>query len=226
MPEEDFARPPAAAFVTVSDPEQARLLTDPLSLRFFEPFLAREKSASQAAAELGVRLDTLLYRLRVLERAGLVRVVRARKRAGRPIKLYRSSADAYLIPFEATPFAELEERIRHSLRRDEERVVRALARMLRASEHVGLRLYRGGDGEVWQESAGERLRRDWREVAAGGPLEPPIGDAMSGEMRLTDAEAEALLRELYRLFERYHGPREAGRRYLLQFTLLPVAEEA
>ena len=69
MPEEDFARPPAAAFVTVSDPEQARLLTDPLSLRFFEPFLAREKSASQAAAELGVRLDTLLYRLRVLERA-------------------------------------------------------------------------------------------------------------------------------------------------------------
>lgn len=234
MPDADSARPPESAFATVDDPEQARLLTDPLSLRFFEPFLAREQSASQAAAELGVRLDTLLYRLRVLQRAGLVRVVRSQKRAGRPVKIYRSSADAYFIPFGATPYAELEERIREQLRTHDEVVVRALARTLRASGYEGQRLYRDARGEVFRQSAKDKatyldladwasLQRHVRDRAA------PATERLAAQLALTDEEAKSLLLELYGLWRRYGHEPAAGARgrkpYDLQFVLVPLPDE-
>ena len=101
MAEGDSGRPPSDVFHTVSDPEQARLLSNRESFRFFEPFVARELSATGAAEEVGCALDTMLYRIKTFVRAGLLQVSRLEKRAGRPIKHYRSVYDAYFIPFEA-----------------------------------------------------------------------------------------------------------------------------
>ena len=92
----------------VEDADQARLLTDSEAQMIFRPFLARELTASQAASETGRDLNAVLYRLRQFVAAGLVKVVREIKRAGRPIKVYRSTADAYFVPYEFTPFASLE----------------------------------------------------------------------------------------------------------------------
>lgn len=222
-------RPGGGAFV-VRDPEQARLLSDPRGLRYFEPFLARTRSVSQAADEVGCALDTMYYRVRTFVDAGLLEVVEERPRAGRPIKLYRSVADEFVIPFEVTPFAELEDRLRTLNRQHEDLIARTMARLLREGGMEGRRLYRGADGDVNAESAGEGMPRvDWDRPETLVYPGRALAENLSVELDLSDDEARALLLELYRLLLRGPGVKHAaappggGREpYLVRFTLLPL----
>jgi hypothetical protein len=90
----------------VTDQRQARLLTDPRSAAFIYPFLARERSTAEAAADAKCPLTTMAYRVRVLREAGLLQMTRTGRRAGRPISYYRSSQDAYRVPLAATGFTD------------------------------------------------------------------------------------------------------------------------
>ena len=82
--------PDSGSFFTVTDSEQARLLTEPVSKEFFKPFLARERSASEAAEMMQCSLNTMLYRIKTLLRAELLKVVHEEPRKGRAVKIYRS----------------------------------------------------------------------------------------------------------------------------------------
>jgi len=97
---------------TVADPRQARLLTDPRSAAFIHPFLGRERSTAEAAREAGCPLTTMAYRVRVLQKAGLLLLTRTLRRAGRPITYYRSSQDAYRVPLTATTFIDQRDQAR------------------------------------------------------------------------------------------------------------------
>lgn len=240
MKDADSGRPPADAFHVVDDPRQARLLTDDDVLRFFRPFLARDASASDAAAEAEVSLDRMLYRIRTFVDAGLLRVVRRRPRAGRPIKIYRSSHDAYLVPYAATPFATLQELLRQRF----EATAHHLADLLAAHETArdrpwdGFRLYRGDDGETWVVGS---------DVALG---EAEAVD-LAVTLHLREDDARALRHALVDLFHTYarrsHAATEPGETsdatpdvtpgatpgeasgddvapYLLQFALVPGGE--
>jgi hypothetical protein len=100
----------------VRDPEQARLLTDPESFRYFGPFLAKDCTVYQAAKELGCNVDTMLYRVKTFVEADLLKIVETGSRRGRPIKVYRSSADAYFVPFAVTPFEDIEASIKQQFK--------------------------------------------------------------------------------------------------------------
>ena len=56
----------------VTDQRQARLRTDPRSAAFIYPFLARERSTAEAAADAKCPLTTTAYRVKVLREAGLL----------------------------------------------------------------------------------------------------------------------------------------------------------
>lgn len=205
---------------------QARLLSDPTSRAYFFPFLGRTRSVKAAAEEVGCRLDAMHYRVRRFLEAGLVRVVEEVPRAGRPIKLYRSMADSFYVPFDLTPYAEVEERIRRDLREEEERMVEALARAVRLSGVEGRRIYRRADGEVMVGSAADTAPPgDWAETVHAWPRHLPVAERVSGELALTHAEAKALLLAFQSLTERYQGPRQGGegkrRVYLFHFGLAP-----
>lgn len=229
MTDDNFGRPAAEAFYTVTDPEQARLLSDPKAFEFFEPFIAREQTLTAVAEALGCRLDTLLYRVKVFVKAGLLRVTRLEPRAGRPVKHYRSAHDVYFIPFEVTPFAEVEERLAAHFRERQALVVPRLARVLRASGRDGRRVYRRLDnGDVWQESAGGVQTsldlynaagyRDHLKTHTG-----PVSEFMDDTLHLTDAEARDLLTELYGVWRRFARKKEgdSSRAYFFQFVLAP-----
>lgn len=206
---------------------QARLLTDAVSRSYFMPFLARTRSVSEAAVERGCALDAMHYRVRRFLAAGLLRVVGQRPRAGRPIKLYRSIAEALYIPFALTPYAEVEERIRHEVRHEDEHVVAQLARALRRGGLEGRRLYRQPDGEEMLEAAGSAGgAQDWHRVVRSLPPHQPVAERVSSEMVLTDAQAGELLAALADLQERFRaaGPSSHGRRraYHLQFAVVPA----
>jgi hypothetical protein len=95
----------------VSDQTQARFLTDPAKKTFFLPFLARERRIAEAAAEVGCSTNRMLYQVRTLLRCGLLQVLREEPRAGRAVRVYRSVHDAYFVPFAATPYDTLEQRL-------------------------------------------------------------------------------------------------------------------
>ncbi len=229
MTREDYGRPPTEAFHTVTDPEQARLLSNPKTFEFFEPFVAREQSAGTAAAAVGCALDTMLYRIKTFLKAGLLQIIRSEKRAGRPIKYYRSAFDAYFVPFEVTPFAELEERLAAGFRERQALIIPRLAHVLKQSGRDGRRVYRRLDnGDVWQESAGgaqtsfdlydEESYRNYMETHRG-----PVAEFTDDVLELTDAEARDLLVELYGVWRQFAKKERSstGKPYYFQFALAP-----
>jgi len=219
----------SARYFTVSDPQQARLLSDPRFQDAFFPFLARELGASAAAAELGLDLNAMLYRIRVLSKAGLLQVVRFEQRKGRPIKIYRSVHDAYFVPYEATPFADLEERLwRQQLPELRERTS-IQARRLRAGGIYGQNLFRNELGETWVQSGvsgGEELA--WLDPQRTASID------YRTDLLLTDAESREVQSALYELLQR-HRPDSASiphgsavpvdrQRFRLSVALLPLDE--
>src|SRR5690554_470079 len=82
------------------DEKAARILTNPESLRYFEPFLGRTSSISQAAQLVGCSINTMHYRVKTFIDAGILEEVAQQKRAGRPIRLYRSVEPGFIIPFD------------------------------------------------------------------------------------------------------------------------------
>lgn len=230
MTAQDSGRPPAETFHTVTDPEQARLLSNPANFRFFEPFVARERTVTAAAEEIGYALDTMLYRVKTLLKAGLLEVSRLEKRAGRPIKHYRSVHDAYFVPFELTPYAGVEERLTAHFREREALIVPGMAQVLRQMEREGRRVYRRRDnGEVWQESAGEIEKSfDLYDVESYRrhmeSYRGPIAEMMDDTLTLTDKEAKELLTGFYEVWRQFQGKGEDAARhpYFFQFAIVPL----
>lgn len=197
MTEPDYGSAELDDFYVVNDPAQAEILSDSKALRFFGPFLARERSAGSAAAELGVPIDRLLYRIRRFLETGLLRIVREEPRSGRPIKIYRSSADAYFVPFAVTPFADVGERLWQEtggfLRGSND----AVAKHLVKHGADGRRLFRTDDGGVRQDAADSSLQQ-FRLVDAATP---PV-EAFMATLRLREADARELRSAMEALRER------------------------
>lgn len=224
MEDSHSGRPAADAFHRVEDDAQARMLADPGVLRYFRPFLARETTVGDAAADVDCPPATMLYRVRTFVRAGLLRVVRERPRAGRPIKVYRSAHDAYLVPFARTPHASLEEAFTAVYADTYRRIARAQARRFARSGWAGYRLFRDGDGETWFEGAPDADR-------TFDPNDPdlPPGFDFTLDLTLPRAEAHALQSQLVSLLEHYRGhatdeARGHGDRYLFTVALVPVED--
>lgn len=140
-------------FHTVTDERVADMLTSVRWTPYYEPFLARTSSVKDAAQQAGCSLNEMLYRVRRMHQAGLLIVVDTVKRAGRPVKLYRTAHDAYFIPFDVTPYANNEEHFRALYGANAEKFAHLIARRLSRNGLAGRRLYRTEYGEVWIEGA-------------------------------------------------------------------------
>lgn len=219
-------RPPVGVELhTVTDPEQAKILTSPNAQRLFRPFLARERTVSQVAAETGSDLNAVLYRVRRYLAAGLLEVVRVIERPGRAVKVYRSVHDAYFIPYEVTPFATLEERMLEQVLPSIKERVRVQAGWLQQQGLSGQSLYRDEAGEVWFSSAATAARSE-------GWHDPRGGIDFWTEVWLTRAEAEELRRVLFDALKRFGSrptdgdtPTEPGHeRFHFSVAVVPLEE--
>lgn len=82
----------------------ARALADPEVRRVLVPFVGQERTVSRAAAELGMGVNALLVRVRRFVRLELLVVMREVPRNGRAVKVYRTVADGFFVPYTASPF--------------------------------------------------------------------------------------------------------------------------
>ncbi len=176
---------------------------------------------SQAATELGYSVSATFYRVKTFLRAGLLYVTREEKRSGRPIKHYRSVADAFFIPFDRTPYASLEERLSAQLEPFLHELMQRLARAYRENGWDGQSMYRGEDGTVWTNFAADTLENPVLNLVLENFVSPVVlyRDATA---RLTGEEARELQRTLNELFERSLESREKGKPYTLQVALVPL----
>lgn len=210
----------SGSFHTVTDPKQAQLLTEPDSKAFFKPFLAREQSATEAAEELGCKLNTVLYRIKTFLEAGLIEVKREQKRKGRTVKYYRSLHDAYFIPFSLTPYATLEERLEAQGAPIFANLISAYANALRQSERFGNYLLRVPDGVV--------LTTDFVPELTPSGLPVTYSDAVVNLSKDETVKIAEVLRELFQrgvtLSEKPERDDARNQDYFLMVAFMPLPQ--
>lgn len=135
-------RPTSADFYRVQTEHQVYLLEDPDISNFFAPFPAREQTVTGAARELSCKVNAMHYRVRTFLDAGLLRVGREEKRAGLPIKVYRSVADAFFIPFELSRHADQEAHIVERYESVLHQIAKSITRLERRRGRTGQCLFR------------------------------------------------------------------------------------
>lgn len=204
----------------VSDTHVADLLMSPVTLRQLEPFLARDATVGEAAAVLGDRPNTVLKRVQRFEALGLLAVVRETPRAGRAIRVYRSTADAFFVPFEATSAESFEVALgeRDAYWEDllRSNVVRARRQALPS---WGTRIYRDDAGRLQIQMA----VTPHENTDPTAPGSPPALSAWRDRVYLDYDDAKDLQRELFELLLRYQ--RKGGaQRYIVHVGLAPVTD--
>ena len=206
----------------VDDPASAKLLMQEDYRVVLGAFLGRERSVGEAAAALRLGLDATLYRVRRLHQAGLLEMRATRPRAGRAVKLYRGAHDAWFVPFEALPYADLEETFLELHVAHARVIARAAARALRRSEWSGYRIERNDDGRLWMRG----VRRNGG--GFGSPAEEAGATDAMVELRLAPDDARRLNRELSDLVQRYTAldrSDEGPPNRIVLFASVPVEAE-
>jgi hypothetical protein len=227
MKQENYGR---EARVEIKEGEQAKLLTNPESFRYFEPFMARDCTVSQAAKELHCKVDTMLYRVKTFMKAGLLKVVNTQPRRGRSVKVYRSSADAYYIPFEITPFEDVEAFFRKSRKANDDILIPRFAKAVCQVGREGRIIYRDVKGEVWTSSAGSlddtyTGLEDTHKLEQRLRQKQQMAENSSDILWLTDDEATDFIVELYKVWAKYkRGDKSKRKPYFFEFAFVPMDE--
>ena len=200
--------------LTITNPQAAQALLDPVSTRFLKPFMACESTMKDAANTLGVRMNVMFYWINRLCVLGLLRVVRTEKRSGRAIRYYRWSADAFFVPFAGTGATTPEEMRTKIELNAHKRLTRAL---VAASPSVGVLIHCGPC---------ERLTFDFNHTPnpASNRKNDPVAPAVVDEwypLELDFQSAKRFQSELHDLLERYQNVR-GGQQYLVRLALAPV----
>jgi hypothetical protein len=188
---------------------------NPTTREVFTSFLGRDRSVGEAAEALGRGIDAVLYRVRRLHAAGLLEVVDRVARRGRPIRRYRAPHDAWFIPFEVLPYADLEEAFLALTRSQAEQVARASAHWLVRRPWAGYHIGVDAAGRPWMTGAG-----------AGGAPASIVGDVFASgrppsgpgdhpldaslELRLSHDDVRALNADLTALVATYLAREQPG----------------
>ena len=210
-------------WVEVYTEAAARALIDPKKRRYLEPFIGRECSASQAAKTLGVKLTAMLYQTERLQALGLLQVTRQQARQGRPVKLYRATADKFFVPFEVTR-AESITTLLAELEADFQRyfVQNLTWAGLELAKSWGFTVHRDDEGVLVQNLV-PREKGDGDALSLVLRSSSPALWASSSFLRLDFGTAKALQRDIDKLLSDYREKQTRGEQtYFIKFGLTPL----
>lgn len=189
------------------------LLLKLASTRCIGPFMRAEHTLGSAAAELDMAASTLAYYVGRFVKAGLVEVVRLQPRAGKPIPVYRATADEFHIPFSAMPSGRRDEFLHSSRKHVLAEFVAAIDRQL-VDDHDdnGIRV------------VADPVRGVQIDFIDNGTDDDLVATEWWGSIRLTDDDARAMRTELEAIVARYTGREAEGRGsrgYIAMVGLVP-----
>ncbi len=92
----------------ITDPRVAEFLTDRSRSRHLDPFLGREVTIAEAAAELGLSAPRMSYWVGKLEQLGLVAQSGTRTTSRHRVRVYRSIGASFVVPFDLLAGSDVE----------------------------------------------------------------------------------------------------------------------
>jgi hypothetical protein len=206
-----------APCLTITDPKVAAFLNDTTKSRFLAPFISKERSLSEAAKIIGVKLNTMTYWVKRLLEMKLIQHTRTASRKGSSVRYYCSTADEIIVPVDLIPKESYEAVLQGQMQPMFEHLIHANVRSALRQHPGGWNLHfsRRPDGMVWREDKPD---------LPGGRRALPL-PALNDWYRpvLTKEAAKRLEAELVELLERYQTKENAkgGTPYLAHIALVP-----
>jgi hypothetical protein len=208
----------ASKLKVISIQEQADLLINPKTLRQLEPFLGRAVTITQAARELKQKPNTVLSRVRRFVRLGLLEVVEENKRKGRSIKKYRTTADVFFVPYEATSAESLDIALAE---RDKywEDLLRKSVVQARVDDvgSWGTRIYRDERRRLQIQAA---ITPD-KNYTMLDKKRPAVLSVWRDSVYLDFEDAKILQREMFDLLKKYQQ-KQGNQRYIVRLGIAPI----
>lgn len=178
-------------------------------------------SVSQAAMATGEKPNTTYRRVRRFVELDLLEVVAEQPRAGRATKLYRTVADIFFVPFEATHAESLEAALAE---RDQywERLLRrnVVSGRRESLGSWGTRFYRDARGRLQVQTA---LSPEANATTLDDDA-PAVLSLWRDQVMLDFSDAKELQREMFALVQRYQQ-RRGAQRYVVRMGMAPVLTE-
>ncbi len=199
----------------------ARILADPEVAVLLKPFMRKPTTVKAAAEAFRLPLQTMHYRVLQMLQAGLLEVVGVEPRQGRPIKHYRATATAFQVPLDLVPPGLLENLTQHvSWKAQLERGLQQALNSVQIPIGTQLMVYLNSDGLlIWSDG----LIHNKEQPDFLAPEYPAVLNHWTGGLRLDQADAKALQRELWELYQRY-AHRGGAEKYVLHLGLAPTPD--
>lgn len=183
-------------------------------------FFKKPSSIAEASQLGGVKENTLYRWVQAWCRLGLLEVVATRPKRGRPIKLYKTTADRFFIPYTSTSASTHAELLVNMGRTFEDKFFQALVRTRQnISLDWGFAVSLEGEDVLLTRA----YKNELEPFDFSHPDAPATVSVWNTEQYLTFEEAKALQDQLYCLWHS-REQRPGTRRYLLQFRLTPASD--
>lgn len=212
--------------LTVDSPEVATLLADSSQWRMLAIFTLSERSLSEAAKLLDLKLPTLSYRVNKWLELGLLVVSREEQRQGRAVKYYRATAERFFIPFALTKSATLEALLLAMVRPSHETAIRETAYVLQSgTDNWGMLIHssrarEGTNLSVTLVTSGD-AEKNLNETMLDAS-EPALGETFTN-LHLDFETAKQLQRDLENIYLTYKTKQTEGQQeYLLRLGITPL----
>lgn len=200
--------------LVITDPDVAAFISDRRRGRNLDPFLAAERTVSEAAEELGVSPQRMNYWVKRMVGMGLVLPVRSEVRGRSRTAIFRSSADSYHLPLEVLPTSDFETLELH---------FQPIWRQFLSSVVAAGRKYADGWRVTYQRTEGRPAFHI--EPATMPASEVPLLNAWV-RLELEPSQARELNSELAALLARYlkQPARKNARGYLVHAAVVEAEE--
>jgi hypothetical protein len=187
------------------------LLLKLAATRCLGPFMRTEHTLGTAATELEMPASSLAYYVGRFVKAGLVQVVREQARAGKPIPVYRATADEFHVPFDSMPPGRRDEFLNGSRKLVLGEFTAAVDRAIMDEGGSGIRVL------------ADPVRGVQIDFIDGSRPSDVTATEWWGKLTLTDEVARRLRDELEDIVRRYSGehPGPGKRNYIAMFGLVP-----
>lgn len=225
-----------SSVLTVTDPNAVKLLTQGRARWVLGAFLRGENTVAAVARELNTDIRLVHRDVLALQHAGLLQLLREKKRAGRAVKVYTAAASSFFVPFSAThadTVADLGGRQMHAyddlFRQASVRKFNAIYREQSDGREWGVRVYLTPDGQVGVDTSFEGAELVDAAVRWQGPTGLMLD--VRTDLRLTEAEAKEVQVELIKFLMRLrpeslkHEQDGTGQPFLLRLGLIGVTDE-
>jgi hypothetical protein len=212
--------------LTISSAKTARLFENRARVRLLEPFIQEPQTLSDAATQLGIKVPRLHYHATKFLEHGLLEATGTTKRNGRTVKVYRTTARAFFIPFELTSSETLETFITDMTSLSNATQVRASVQsMERLAPDWGFRWTSNGAGGLYFEMLPKTMSKEALETLIFAE-DTPAQLSFHVAYTLEHGAAKALQKELRDLAERYFAAQVPGAgRYVFSISLAPAPTE-